>query len=67
VRPDGQVAWRIAWSASDATSQLASAVTMVLSAAANHSAGVPTKFEFQTNLSKSDTYNDPTDAPRSRR
>jgi 2-polyprenyl-6-methoxyphenol hydroxylase-like FAD-dependent oxidoreductase len=32
VRPDGQVAWRIAWSASDATSQLASAVTTVLSA-----------------------------------
>ena len=32
MRPDGQVAWRIVWSVSDATSQLASAVTAVLSA-----------------------------------
>ena len=32
VRPDGQVAWRIAWSAPDATSQLASAVKKVVSA-----------------------------------
>ena len=34
VRPDGQVAWRIAWSEPDATSQLASAVKKVVSATA---------------------------------
>jgi hypothetical protein len=49
VRPDGQVARRIAWSGSDATSQLASAVKKVVRPPANCTAQAPPTWEMVVN------------------